>query len=95
VPFSLPLLFRNGAGGVFYKKTFHFKKDRRPCKGFPSAQAAWPLLSVIQCETVTQEALSYYENGKREPSLALLVAMSQYFNVSIHYLITGEEFEKK
>lgn len=44
---------------------------------------------------ISREALSYYENGKREPSLALLVAMSQYFNVSINYLITGEEFEKR
>jgi len=44
---------------------------------------------------ISREALSYYENGKREPSHALLVAMSDYFNVSIHYLITGEEFQKK
>lgn len=44
---------------------------------------------------ISREALSYYENGRREPSLALLVAMSQYFNVSINYLITGEEFHKK
>lgn len=43
---------------------------------------------------ISREALSYYENGKREPSLALLVAMSKYFNVSINYLITGEEFQK-
>ncbi|MCR4563123.1 MAG: helix-turn-helix domain-containing protein [Clostridiales bacterium] len=44
---------------------------------------------------ISREALSYYENGKREPSLALLVSMSSYFNVSINYLITGKEFEKK
>ena len=44
---------------------------------------------------ISREALSYYENGKREPSLGLLVAMSEYFNVSINYLITGEEFQKK
>ncbi len=44
---------------------------------------------------ISREALSYYENGKREPSLSLLVAMSEYFNVSINYLITGVEFEKK
>ena len=41
---------------------------------------------------ITREALSFYENGKREPSLALLVEMSKYFNVSIDYLITGKEF---
>ena len=43
---------------------------------------------------ISRESLSYYENGKREPSLALLKDMSKYFNVSIHYLITGEEFKK-
>ena len=44
---------------------------------------------------ISRESLSYYENGKREPSLALLVEMSRYFNVSINYLITGKEFEKR
>ena len=44
---------------------------------------------------ISREALSYYENGKREPSLSLLLAMSKYFNVSINYLITGEEFHKR
>lgn len=44
---------------------------------------------------ITREALSHYENGRRDPSLAMLVKMSDYFNVSIDYLITGHEFEKK
>ena len=44
---------------------------------------------------ISREALSYYENGKRQPSLQLLVQMSKYFNVSINYLITGEEFQKR
>ena len=44
---------------------------------------------------ISREAPSYYENSKREPSLSLLVAMSNYFNVSINYLITGEEFQKR
>lgn len=43
---------------------------------------------------ISRESLSYYENGKREPSLKLLLDMSNYFNVSINYLITGKEFEK-
>lgn len=43
---------------------------------------------------ITREALSHYENGRREPSLAMLVKMSDYFNVSIDYLITGKEFQK-
>ncbi len=44
---------------------------------------------------ITREALSQYENGKREPGQRLLLQMSDYFDVSIHYLITGEEFRKK
>ena len=44
---------------------------------------------------ISREALSHYENWKRQPSLELLVRMSAYFNVSINYLITGKEFEKK
>ena len=44
---------------------------------------------------ISREALSYYENGKREPSLELLLAMSNYYNVSINYLITGQEFTKR
>ena len=44
---------------------------------------------------LSRESLSYYENGKREPSLALLVAISKYDNVSITDLITGKEFQKR
>lgn len=52
-------------------------------------------LKVAMDLNISREALSYYENGKREPSLSLLLAMSRYFNVSINYLITGEEFVKR
>lgn len=44
---------------------------------------------------ISREALSHYENGKREPSLNMLLKMSEYYNVSINYLITGEEFIKR
>ncbi len=44
---------------------------------------------------ITREALSHYENGRRDPSLSMLIRLSEYFNVSIDYLITGHEFEKK
>lgn len=44
---------------------------------------------------ISRESLSYYENGKREPSIGLLLNMSKYFNVSINFLITGEEFKKR
>ena len=45
--------------------------------------------------SISREALSYYENGKRSPDLDMLVRLSQYFNVSIDYLITGKEYEHR
>lgn len=44
---------------------------------------------------ISREAISYYENGKRSPSVEMLVTFSEYYNVSIDYLITGKEFIKK
>ena len=41
---------------------------------------------------VTRETISYYENGKRNPDIPMLLALSEYFGVSVHYLITGSEF---
>ena len=58
-------------------------------------QRNWNQQKVAMDLNISREALSYYENGKREPSLNLLVEMSRYFNVSINYLITGEEFKKR
>ena len=43
---------------------------------------------------ISREALSHYENGKREPSLDMLNKLSDYFNVSIDFLINGEDFDK-
>lgn len=44
---------------------------------------------------ISREALSHYENGRREPSIDLLVKMSAYFDVSIDFLIRGETFKSK
>ena len=52
-------------------------------------------LKVAMDLSISREALSYYENGKRSPDLEMLWKLSQYFNVSIDYLITGKEFEAK
>ena len=52
-------------------------------------------LKVAMDLNISREALSHYENGKREPSLAMLQKMSEYYNVSIDYLITGHDFKKK
>lgn len=52
-------------------------------------------LKVAMDLCISREAISYYENGKRSPDVNTLMLFSQYFNVSIDYLITGREFQKK
>ena len=52
-------------------------------------------LKVAMDLSMSREAISYYENGKRSPDVSTLVALSDYFNVSIDYLIKGEDFSKK
>ena len=52
-------------------------------------------LKVALDLNISREALSYYENGKRNPDLQMLLILSDYFNVSIDFLIRGCEFEKK
>lgn len=52
-------------------------------------------LKVAMDLNISREALSHYETGKREPSIDMLKKLSKYFNVSIDYLINGEEYNKK
>lgn len=63
-------------------------KAIRRKKGFSQLKVAMDL-------SISREALSYYENGKRSPDLHMLVALSRYFDVSIDYLITGKEFSPR
>ena len=65
-----------------------YLKLLRKEKGYTQQKVALDL-------NVSRESLSYYENGKRQPSLELLVAFSNYYNVSIDYLITGKDFIKR
>lgn len=48
-------------------------------------------LKVAMDLCISREALSYYENGKRSPDIDMLVRLSEYFDVSIDFLIKGEE----
>ena len=41
---------------------------------------------------ISREALSYYKNGKRSPDLDMLRKLSEYFSLSIDFLINGKEF---
>lgn len=52
-------------------------------------------LKVAMDLSISREALSYYKNGKRSPDIEMLIKLSDYFNVSIDYLIKGEEFNNK
>ncbi len=63
-------------------------KQIRKKKGYSQLKVALDL-------NISREALSYYENGKRSPDIEMLCRMSEYFNVSIDYLIKGEEFCSK
>lgn len=58
-------------------------------------QKKYSQLKVAMDLSISREALSYYENGKRSPDIDMLIQFSEYFNVSIDYLITGKEFLKK
>ena len=62
-------------------------REIRKKKGFSQLKVAMDL-------NITREALSYYENGKRNPDLEMLVAFSKYYNKSIDYLIKGKEFSE-
>ena len=44
-------------------------------------------LKVAMDLCISREALSYYENGKRSPDVDMLVKLSNYFDVSIDYLL--------
>ena len=52
-------------------------------------------LKVAMDLSISREAISYYENGQRSPDIQMLLTLSDYFNVSIDYLIRGAEFKEK
>ena len=42
---------------------------------------------------INEKSVSYIENGKRAPSIDLLIQIAAVFNTSLDYLITGKETE--
>lgn len=66
-------------------------------KGLSSIRKARKLnqQKVAMDLSISRESLSYYENGKRSPDIDMLCRLSEYFNVSIDYLIRGEDFQKR
>ena len=73
--------------GEFFMEMVGLKRIRKK-KGYSQLKVAMDL-------SISREAISYYENGQRNPDIEMLVTLSNYFNVSIDYLITGEEFRQK
>jgi len=63
-------------------------KKIRKQKGYSQVKVAMDL-------SMTQESISLYETGKRSPDIDALLLFSAYFDVSVDYLIRGEEFTPK
>ena len=55
-------------------------------------QKKYNQLKVAMDLSISREALSHYENGKRSPDINMLVLLSEYFNVSIDFLVNGKDF---
>ena len=63
-------------------------KEARKKRGLSQLKVAMDL-------SISREALSYYENGKRSPDLEMLRRLSDYFSLSIDFLVNGKEFGEK
>lgn len=55
-------------------------------------QRKFSQLKVAMDLNISREALSHYETGKRSPDIQMLRQLSDYFDISIDYLINGKEF---
>ena len=58
----------------------------RKSKGLSQSQLASEL-------SISASAVGMYEQGRRVPDLGTLIALSDLFDVSLDYLITGEEHQ--
>ena len=52
--------------------------------------AGWSQAELARRLQVSPSAIGMYEQNRREPSAATLVALSQVFGVSTDYLLTGK-----
>lgn len=56
--------------------------------------AGWSQAELARKLQVSPSAVGMYEQGRREPSAAILVSMSQVFGVTTDYLLTGKPLTK-
>ena len=52
--------------------------------------AGWSQAELAEKLGISPSAVGMYEQGRREPSAQLLVALSREFQVSTDYLLTGQ-----
>lgn len=50
----------------------------------------WSQAELAQRLQVSSSAVGMYEQGRREPSLSVMVELSRAFGVSVDYLLTGQ-----
>lgn len=51
--------------------------------------AGWSQAELAEKLKISPSAVGMYEQGRREPAVQMLVALSDVFGVSIDYLVTG------
>ena len=49
----------------------------------------WSQAELARALQISPSAVGMYEQGRREPSLSAVVALSRTFGVSVDYLLTG------
>lgn len=52
----------------------------------------WSQAELAQRLHVSASSVGMYEQGRREPSIALLVALSNELDVTVDYLVTGHVY---
>jgi transcriptional regulator with XRE-family HTH domain len=52
--------------------------------------AGWSQADLAQRLKISASAVGMYEQGRREPSLQMLIELSELFGVTIDYLVTGK-----
>ena len=53
-------------------------------------QRGWSQAELARRLNISSSAVGMYEQGRREPSVEMLVAISRVFSVSTEFLLTGQ-----
>ena len=50
---------------------------------------------IAEAIGVTVRAYQYYEKGQKEPTLSVLIALAEFYNVSLDYLVGRSDNPKR